>query len=133
MCTHSAAGHMDPDKLGKAGSRYHEANLFVELDKQVFDAGGAKTGPVSVRGMSPSRKSKICDELRVVVRRDDYKKLDRLELQSPSVRKLVRKRPSRIVVVSLIPQRSSRPNPFLDRQQSRVERVGVGTRHDPFQ
>jgi hypothetical protein len=35
--------------------------------------------------------------------------------------------------LSLIPQRSSRPNPFLDRQQSRVERVGVGTRHDPFQ
>jgi hypothetical protein len=39
---------------------------------------------------------------------------------------------SRIVVVSLI-ARSSRPNPFLDRQQSRVERVGVETRHDPFQ
>jgi hypothetical protein len=32
--------------------------------------------------MFASRKSKICDELRVVVRRDDYKKLDRLELQS---------------------------------------------------
>jgi hypothetical protein len=37
------------------------------------------------------------------------------------------------LVVSLIPRRSSRPNPFLDRRQSRVERVGVGTRHDPFQ
>jgi hypothetical protein len=36
-------------------------------------------------------------------------------------------------VVSLIPWRSSRPNPFLDRQQSCIERVGVGTRHDPFQ
>jgi hypothetical protein len=35
--------------------------------------------------------------------------------------------------LSLIPWRSSRPNPFLDRRQSRVERVGVGTRHDPFQ
>src|ERR1700721_1954154 len=44
-----------------------------------------------------------------------------------------RRNPSRIVVVSLIPWRSSRPNPFLDRQQSRVERVGVGTRDDPFQ
>jgi hypothetical protein len=43
------------------------------------------------------------------------------------------KNPSRIVGVSLIPWRSSRPNPSLDRQQSRVERVGVGTRHDPFQ
>jgi hypothetical protein len=52
LCTHSAAGHMDPDKIGKASSRYHEANLFVEVDKQVFDAEGAKTGPVSVRGMS---------------------------------------------------------------------------------
>jgi hypothetical protein len=43
------------------------------------------------------------------------------------------KSPSRIVVVSLIPWRSSRPNPFLDRQKSCIERVGVGTRHDPFQ
>ena len=32
--------------------------------------------------MFASRASKICDELRIVVRPDDYKKLDRLELQS---------------------------------------------------
>jgi hypothetical protein len=32
--------------------------------------------------MFASRKSKICDELRIIVRPDDYKKLDRLELQS---------------------------------------------------
>lgn len=43
---------MDRDQLGKATPRYHEANLFVELNKQVFDARGGKTGPVSVRGMS---------------------------------------------------------------------------------
>jgi hypothetical protein len=55
------------------------------------------------------------------------------KLGRSSVRKVVRKNPSRIVVVSLIPWRSSRPNPFLYRQQSRVERVGVRTRHDPFQ
>jgi hypothetical protein len=55
------------------------------------------------------------------------------ESSGSSVRKFVRKNPSRIVVVSLISWRSSRPNPFLDRQQSGVERVGVGTRHDPFQ
>ncbi len=41
--------------------------------------------------------------------------------------------PPRIVVLSLIPWRSSRPNPFLDRQQPRVERVGMGTGHDQFQ
>jgi hypothetical protein len=29
-----------------------------------------------------SRHSKVCDELRIVVRPDDYRKLDRLELQS---------------------------------------------------
>jgi hypothetical protein len=32
--------------------------------------------------MFASRKSKVCDELRVVVRPDDYRKLHRLELQS---------------------------------------------------
>ena len=36
-------------------------------------------------------------------------------------------------LASLIPWRSSRPIPFLDRQQSCIERVGVGTREDPFQ
>jgi len=32
--------------------------------------------------MFASRNSKVCDELRIVVRPDDYRKLDRLELQS---------------------------------------------------
>ena len=32
--------------------------------------------------MFASRKAKVCDELRIVVRPEDYKKLDRLELQS---------------------------------------------------
>jgi len=32
--------------------------------------------------MFASRSSKICDELRIIVRPEDYKKLDRLELQS---------------------------------------------------
>jgi len=32
--------------------------------------------------MFASRSTKVCDELRIVVRPDDYKKLDRLELQS---------------------------------------------------
>lgn len=32
--------------------------------------------------MFASRKEKVCDELRIVVRPEDYKKLDRLELQS---------------------------------------------------
>jgi hypothetical protein len=55
------------------------------------------------------------------------------KLRRSSIQRFVRKDPSRIVVVSLIPWRSSRPNPSLDRQQSRVECVGVGTCHDPFQ
>ncbi len=32
--------------------------------------------------MFASRNSKVCDELRIVVRSDDYRKLDGLELQS---------------------------------------------------
>ena len=49
------------------------------------------------------------------------------------LRKFTRKNSSRTVVVLLIPLRSSSPSAFLDRQQSRVECVGVGTREDPFQ
>jgi hypothetical protein len=53
-------------------------------------------------------------------------------LRRSSLRNLLGKIPPELSW-SLIPWRSSRPNPFLDRQQSRVECIGVGTSHDPLQ
>ncbi|OFA03718.1 macro domain-containing protein [Duganella sp. HH101] len=37
---------------------------------------------IALSFMMASRRERICDELRIIVREDDYKKLDRLEIQS---------------------------------------------------
>lgn len=95
MDTHNTA-HSTPDKVWKS-----LLLLWDEVSKHAN--GGSVSVPVIGGGqarlssivpaqdairltilsfMFASRRSKVCDELRIVVRPEDYKKLDRLELQS---------------------------------------------------
>lgn len=95
MDTHNTA-HSTPDKVWKS-----LLLLWDEVSKR--SNGGTVSIPVIGGGqarlssivpaqdairltilsfMFASRGAKVCDELRIVVRPEDYKKLDRLELQS---------------------------------------------------
>ena len=95
MDTHNTA-HSTPDKVWKSLQ-----SLWDEVSKK--SNGGTVSIPVIGGGqarlssivpaqdairltvlsfMFASRGAKVCDELRIVVRPEDYKTLDRLELQS---------------------------------------------------
>lgn len=95
MDAHNTA-HSTPDKVWKS-----LLSLWDEVSKK--SNGGTVSVPVIGGGqarlsnilpaqdairftllsfMFASRREKVCDELRIVVRPEDYKKLDRLELQS---------------------------------------------------
>jgi hypothetical protein len=49
---HTGIGYTDRNNLGALGSRYSNANFFIEIGKQVTDIDGAKKNPVSPQGMS---------------------------------------------------------------------------------
>jgi hypothetical protein len=68
---HAGTGHTDPTKLGVMGSRYHGANLFVNLGKHVLDVQGGKKNPVSMRGMSGGPVFLVGDRGKYNTMRDD--------------------------------------------------------------
>ena len=95
MDTHNTA-HSTPDKIWKS-----LLSLWDEVSKKsnggtvsiaVIGGGQARLSNIlpaqdAIRltllsFMFASRSEKVCDELRIIVRPEDYKKLDRLELQS---------------------------------------------------
>jgi hypothetical protein len=95
MDEHNTA-HSTPDKVWKSLLLlWHEISLRGNggtVSVPVIGGGQARLSSIlpaqdAIRltilsFMFASRRERVCDELRIVVRPDDYKKLDRLELQS---------------------------------------------------